>query len=217
MHYDVLIVDDERELADAVRDYFNMFGLECACRYDSKFNDEAWSAKILLLDINLVGQSGYELLEKIKRDRPDQRVILISARQNEYDLIKGYGLGADDYIVKPFSLNVLLMKIKNILTRSDDGAIIETYRDLTVNRRAMEVSRDGEIIPLKNMEFKLFYFLFCNRGRVVDKEEIIRNVWGEGYTSDNSLNVHVKRIREKLERVPQEYILTVWGVGYKFI
>lgn len=217
METDVLIVDDEKELADAVKEYFDLFGIRCECRYDSRFYLTDWQAKVLLLDINLGGMSGYEILTKIRLQKPDQRVILISARQSEYDLLKGYGLGADDYIVKPFSLNVLLLKIKNLLARDEDSLRRESYRDLTVDGKAMKVERDGAEIPLKNMEFKLFYYLFTHRNQVIDKEEIIRSVWGDGYTSDNTLNVHIKRIREKLERSPQEYIVTVWGVGYKLI
>lgn len=129
-------------------------------------------------------------------------------------MLKGYYLGADDYITKPFSLQVLLLKVKNLL--SSESRTVESYRGLEVDKDAMIIKRGDEIIKLKNMEFKLFVYLFTNHGKVLDKDDIIRNVWGEGYYSDNTLNIHIRRIREKLERFPGEYITTIWGTGYKF-
>lgn len=123
-------------------------------------------------------------------------------------------MGADDYIIKPFSLQVLLLKVKNLLEKENKA--IEVYKDLTVDKAAMIIRRGDESISLKNMEFKLFIYLFNNRGKVLDKDDIIKNVWGAGYYSDNTLNIHIRRIREKLEKYQGEFITTIWGIGYKF-
>lgn len=212
---DIWIIDDEKELADAMAKYFAMFGLSAKAEYDAKAVEKIpCDTKIVLLDINLGAASGYDLIELIKMRCSDAKILLISARGDERDMLKGYYLGADDYIVKPFSLKVLLCKVNKLLNRETS---VERYRDLAVDKNAMTIKRDGEEIKLKNMEFRLFYYLFSNRGRALDKDDIIRSVWGEGYYTDNTLNVHIRRIREKLERYPNEYIVTLWGVGYKFV
>lgn len=212
---DIWIIDDEKELADAIAKYFAMYGLSARAEYDANFIDNIpCDVKVVLLDINLGAVSGYDLIEKIRARCPNSKVLLISARGEERDMLKGYYLGADDYIVKPFSLKVLLCKVKKLLEKENP---VEQYRDLVVDKNAMTLTRDGEEIRLKNMEFRLFYYLFSNRGKALDKDDIIRAVWGEGYYTDNTLNVHIRRIRERLERRPNEYIVTLWGIGYKFI
>ncbi|MDE6869606.1 MAG: response regulator transcription factor, partial [Clostridia bacterium] len=204
-----------KELADAIAKYFAMFGLSAKAEYDAKAVEQIpCDVKIILLDINLGAISGYDLIEKIKQRCPDAKVLLISAREEERDMLRGYYLGADDYIVKPFSLKVLLCKAQKLLEKKTSA---EHYKNLAVDKNAMTLFRDGEEIKLKNMEFRLFYYLFSNRGKVLDKDDIIRSVWGEGYYTDNTLNVHIRRIRERLERYPNEYIVTLWGVGYKFV
>ena len=213
--YDVAIIDDEKELALAIEKYFSMFGLSARSWYDEKAVEEIDSnIKVVLLDINLGKSCGFDLISEIKNRCQGAKVLLISARQEERDMIKGYYMGADDYITKPFSLKVLLLKVRNLLMAN--AAALETYRDIQVDVDAMTIRRGEDVINLKNMEFRLFYYLFSNRGKVLDKDEIIRAVWGEGYYTDNTLNVHIRRIREKLERRAGEYITTVWGVGYKF-
>ncbi|MDE7348602.1 MAG: response regulator transcription factor [Clostridia bacterium] len=212
---DIWIIDDEKELADAIAKYFAMFGLSAKAAYDEKsVENMPCDVKIVLLDINLGAASGYDLIGKVKERCANAKILLISAREEERDMLRGYYLGADDYIVKPFSLKVLLCKVQKLLEKKTSA---EHYRDLTVDKNAMTLFRDGEEIKLKNMEFRLFYYLFSNRGKALDKDDIIRSVWGEGYYTDNTLNVHIRRIREHLERYPNEYIVTLWGVGYKFV
>ena len=212
---DIWIIDDEKELANAIAKYFAMFGLSARAEYDAKAVESISSdVKIVLLDINLGAVSGYDLIKTIKDRCPSSKILLISARSQEMDMLKGYYLGADDCIVKPFSLKVLLCKVKKLLEKETS---VESYRDLAVDKDAMTLTRNGEQIKLKNMEFRLFYYLFSNRGKALDKDDIIRAVWGEGYYTDNTLNVHIRRIRERLESYPNEYIVTLWGLGYKFV
>lgn len=211
----IWIIDDEKELADTVAKYFGMFDMPAHAEYTAEAVENIPSdTKIVLLDINLGRKSGYDCIEIIRQKAPFAKILLISARNEEKDMLKGYYLGADDYIVKPFSLQVLLFKIKNLLSNENRG--VESYKDLVVDKDAMTITRGDEVIKLKNMEFKLFAYLFSNRGKVLDKDDIIRNVWGEGYYSDNTLNIHIRRIREKLEKYQGEFISTIWGTGYKF-
>ncbi len=211
---EIWIIDDEKELADAMARYFGMFGLRAHAEYRADAVDRIpCGVKVVLLDINLGMRSGYDCIAAIRAVCPHAKIVLISARSEERDQLRGYHLGADDYVIKPFSLQVLLCKVRNLLGQG--ATTRETYRDLTVDRDAMTVLRDGETIRLKNMEFRLFCYLFANRGKVLDKDDIIRNVWGDGYYTDNTLNVHIRRVREKIERYPGEYISTVWGVGYR--
>lgn len=211
----IWIVDDEKELADSVAEYFGMFGEAVKAVYSADMLHHLPSdVKVVLLDINLGRESGFDCISIIRARASQAKILLISARSEERDMLKGYYLGADDYITKPFSLQVLLLKVKNLL--ACQNAVTKTYRDLVVNAEAATINRGDEVIRLKNMEFKLFLYLFNNRGKVLDKDDIIKNVWGEGFYSDNTLNIHIRRIREKLERYPSEYITTIWGTGYKF-
>ncbi|MDE6968051.1 MAG: response regulator transcription factor [Clostridia bacterium] len=215
MNEKVWIIDDEKELADSIARYFGMFGIEARAEYNAQAICEIPSnVGVVLLDINLGGLSGYDYIKVIRERAPSTKILLISARSTEKDMLKGYHLGADDYIVKPFSLQVLFYKVRNLLMSESKG--VEKYKNLIVDREAMTITKENEIIHLKNMEFKLFLFLFNNRGKVLDKDEIIRNVWGEGYYTDNTLNIHIRRIREKLESFQGEFITTIWGTGYKF-
>lgn len=215
MEEKVWIIDDERELADAIAKYFTMFGLLARAEYEASAVEKIpIDVRVVLLDINLGMNCGYDCIEIIRTRCPHAKILLISARSEERDMLKGYHLGADDYIVKPFSLQVMLCKVQKLL--SDGERAVEEYRGLKVDKEAMTITRNGVVVRLKNMEFKLFYYLFCNRGKALDKDVIIREVWGEGYYSDNTLNVHIRRIREKIESYGGEYITTLWGIGYKF-
>lgn len=215
MEEKIWIIDDEKELADSVAEYFGIFGEAVHAEYTAQsVNNLTKEVRVVLLDINLGRQSGYDCIATIREKAPYAKVLLISARNEERDMLRGYYLGADDYITKPFSLQVLLLKVKKLLSKENIG--VENYKDLIVDKDAMTITRGDEVIRLKNMEFRLFVYLFNNRGKVLDKDDIIRNVWGEGFYSDNTLNIHIRRIREKLERFQGEYITTIWGTGYKF-
>lgn len=211
----VWIIDDEKELADAIAKYFGMFGVACHAEYTAdSVRHIPKDVKVVLLDINLGRSSGYDCIGIIREVAPCAKILLISAMNEEREMLKGYHLGADDYIVKPFSLQVLLLKVKKLIENNCTG--MEVYRDLTINKDAMTITREDNVISLKNMEFKLFMYLYNNKGKVLDKYDIIYNVWGEGYYSDNTLNIHIRRIREKIEKFQGEYISTIWGTGYKF-
>lgn len=221
MHYSCLIVDDEKPLAESTAEYFNMFDVSSAAVFDAEgclaFLREN-TVDLILLDINLEKSSGFDLCRTL-RETTQIPILFISARQSTDDEILALNIGGDDYIRKPYSLAVLLAKVKAVLKRYANKAIDE-YRvgNLVVefvNGRALV---NNEVLKLKAQEFKLLCYLIQNRGRVLTKEELFREVWGDTITSDGTLNVHIRHLREKIEETPNEPLLikTIWGVGYVF-
>lgn len=221
MKYDCLIIDDEKLLADSTAEYFNLFGVSAAVVYGAeecrKFFEEN-SAELLLLDINLGEDSGFELCKEL-REKTRIPILFISARSSDDDQIIALNIGGDDYIQKPYSLGVLLAKVKAVLKRYGQGADAP-YSDgwLTVDFGAKQATVNGEAVKLTALEFKLLVYLIKNENRVVSKREIFENVWEDKFTGDGTLNVHIRKIREAIEREPSDpqYIITAWGDGYKF-
>lgn len=224
MKYKCLVVDDERELADSIAEYFNMFEVPTFCVYDNdscmKFFREN-QAELILLDINLGENSGFELCKKIRKEL-NIPIFFISARSSEDDMIIALNIGGDDYICKPFSLGVLCAKVKAVLKRYEksntDKSEIIRLGNVEIDLNARTVRKNGEQLKLKSMEYKLLAYLVKNPDRVIDKNEIFENVWEDKFTSDGTLNVHIRHLREKFEENPNEprFIQTVWGIGYIF-
>ncbi len=146
-------------------------------------------------------------------------ILFISARTSDDDQIIALNIGGDDYVQKPYSLGVLLAKVKVVLKRYGQEKP-DKYSDgrLTVDFDAKQVAVEGKAVKLTALEFKLLSCLIHNKNRVVSKQELFEKVWGDSFTGDGTLNVHIRKIREAIERDPgsPEYILTVWGDGYKF-
>lgn len=220
MKYDCLIIDDEKFLADSTAEYFNVFGVRSAVVYSAEecrvFLSEN-SADLLLLDINLGNDSGFALCREL-REKLSVPILFISARTSDDDQIIALNIGGDDYIQKPYSLGVLLAKVKAVLKRY--GQSNEGYSDgrLTVDINAKEVRINGSPVRLTTLEFRLLSYLIQNENKVVSKRELFEKVWEDKFTGDGTLNVHVRKIREAIEPDPSkpEYIITVWGDGYKF-
>lgn len=221
MKYDCLIVDDEKLFANSAAEYFNLFGVRTAVVYDAAGCRDffaAHEADLILLDINLGEGSGFELCREL-REKTQIPILFLSARTSDDDKIIAFNIGGDDYIQKPCSLGVLLAKVKAVLKRygrqADSG-----YADewLTVDFHAKQVSAGGKNVKLTMMEFKLLQYLVKNENRVISKQELFDHVWENRFTGDGTLNVHVRKLREAIERRPGEpqYIMTVWGDGYKF-
>lgn len=221
MTYDCLIIDDEKLLADSTAEYFNLFGVKTAVAYSASdcrsfFRENA--ARLLLLDINLGDGSGFELCREL-RETMDIPILFISARTSDDDQIIALSIGGDDYIQKPYSLSVLLAKVKAVLKRCGKREDAN-YADgrLTVDFDARQVLVNGMPVRLTALEFKLLAYLIRNEGRMIPKQELFEKVWEDSFTGDGTLNVHIRKIREAIEREPgsPEYILTVWGEGYRF-
>lgn len=219
MKYNCLIVDDERVLADSTAEYFGLFGVSAAAVYGAEgcrkfFKENA--AELILLDINLGDGSGFALCREL-RENTDIPILFISARTSDDDKIVALNIGGDDYVQKPYSLGVLLAKVKAVLKRFGQA---EEYSDgyLHVALKAKQVVVGGNAVKLTAMEFRLLAYLIENRGKVISKKELFEKVWEDKFTGDGTLNVHIRRLREAIEKDPNkpEYIQTVWGDGYKF-
>ena len=232
MHYNCLIVDDEIELAKMTAEYFEMFDIKthyvdsAASCY--KFFEEN-TADIILLDINLGDGSGFEVCRSIREDY-ELPIIFISARQSDDDVLVALSIGGDDYIKKPYSLSVLLAKVRLSLKKVEELRKLrsglgeenpvqkktESSNLIALDESTMSVVLKGERIPLKAKEFALLRCLYVHRNTIVTKDALFDEVWGDTFYSDGTLNVHIRKLREKLEDNPNEpeYIKTVWGTGY---
>ena len=227
MRYDCLIIDDEKELCNNTAEYFNMFDVKTAAVYSSaeaeaflKDNETA----LVLLDINLSDGSGFELCKKI-RQTLNIPILFISARNTDDDKIIALNIGGDDYIEKPYSRGVLLAKVKVVLKRfanaendsSKKADFDDGYLKLDTVNKAVFVN--GEEKKITSIEWKLLEYLINNKNRLVTKSEIFDNVWNDRFTTDGTLNVHIRKIREAIEKDAQDpkYIITVWKEGYKFV
>ena len=222
MQYDCLIIDDEQLLADSTAEYFNLFGVKTKAVYSAaecrRFLGEH-TARLLLLDINLGDGSGFGLCKEL-REKTEIPILFISARTSDDDKIIALNIGGDDYIQKPYSLGVLLAKVKVVLKRFGKTAESDKYSDgwLTVDFQAKQVFAGGKESRLTALEFKLLSCLMRHENKVLSKQELFEEVWEDKFTGDGTLNVHIRKIREAVERIPgkPEYIVTVWGDGYRF-
>ncbi|MEK3659171.1 MULTISPECIES: response regulator transcription factor [Paenibacillus] len=224
MRYDCLIIDDEIELAETTCEYFNLFDVQTAfvtsadaCR---SFLSEH-QVSMLLLDINLGGESGFQLCKEL-RQTTGIPILFISARSSEDDVLIALDIGGDDYIHKPYTLRVLLAKVKAVLKRYNNEVVAESSLlesgPIQIDPELRRASLNGVPLKLKTMEYKLLKFLIQHKNRVIPKEELFTGVWGDVFAGDGTLNVHIRHLREKIEQNPNDpqYIRTVWGIGYAF-
>lgn len=222
MKYDCLIVDDEVVLAETTSEYFNMFDVKSTYvqNYEKciEFFDNN-EASLILLDINLGNESGFELCKKL-RQTTQIPILFISARSSNDDILIALNIGGDDYIQKPFTLSVVLAKVKAVLKRYNSSTLHSAAAcgNIFIDHNLCRVIVNGSEIKLKTLEYKLLSYFMDNKNRIIGKDEIFRNVWKDTVTGDGTLNVHIRHLREKIESDPNEprYIKTVWGVGYIF-
>ena len=229
MHYNCLIVDDEVELAKMTAEYFQMFDISteyvdsAASCYDFIEKNDV---DLILLDINLGDGSGFEVCKKV-REQYQLPILFISARQSDDDVLIALSIGGDDYIKKPYSLSVLLAKVKiNLkkveqlkeLSKANESAsdLDDSSDVLRIDEATMSVILKGKRISLKAKEFALLKCLYEHKNTIVTKDELFAQVWGDAFYSDGTLNVHIRKLREKLEEDPNEpkIIKTIWGTGY---
>lgn len=222
MIYDCLIVDDEVALAETTSEYFNMFEVSTAFVSSAEECErflEEHETSIILLDINLGDSSGFELCKKLRKTTQIP-ILFISARSSDDDVLIALNIGGDDYIQKPYTLSVLLAKVKAVLKRyrrdTKDSNKLLDFGQIQIDTKLHRVRVNGVDIQLKTMEFKLLSYLATNKNRIITKDELFQNVWGDSFVGDGTLNVHIRHLREKIERNPKDpkYIKTVWGTGY---
>ena len=246
MEYKCLIVDDDITIAENTAEYFNIFDISTAfvTSYEeaTHFLEEN-ETSLVLLDINLGDKSGFELCKKIRQEF-DMPILFISARKSDDDILTALNIGGDDYISKPFTMSILLAKVKAVLgcyekavsmanaardnagTASDSDAASsdsanQNGRMLIINNIFLDtlthkLIKNGEEIDLKIREYNMLLYILNNRGRVVTKEELLKCAWEDEFIGEGTLPVHARRIRMKMEEDPDnpKILKTIWGVGY---
>jgi two-component system response regulator ResD len=218
----VLVVDDEPTIGEVVCAYLRRAGYDTRVASDGHAALEAVAERspdLIVLDIMLPGVDGLEVMRRV---RGNSAVILLTARGEESARITGLRLGADDYVVKPFSPAELVARVDAVLRRVDTVRAQEprlTFDDLAIDPSSREVRRAGELLTLTQREFDLLLFLARHPGRVFTRDELMDHVWQYAfYTDTSTVTVHIRRLRTKLEADPEQprWIETVWGVGYRF-
>ncbi len=222
----ILVVDDEPTIGEVVSAYLQRAGYETRVAADGDAAlaaVEERSPDLVVLDLMLPGTDGLEVMRRI-RERPDRgsAIILLTAKGGESDRITGLRLGADDYVVKPFSPNELVARVDAVLRRVDTVPTNEpalTFGLLEIDPGARQVRCDDTLVALTSREFDLLLFLARHAGRAFTREQLMDHVWHYAFYSDTStVTVHIRRLRAKLEQDPEQprWIETVWGVGYRF-
>lgn len=221
---DILMIEDNQELGTLISDFLKREGFDVAWKNSAekglKFLEKE-ACKMVLLDIMLPGMDGYETCSFI-RTKGNVPILMMSARVDDKSKLLGYETGADDYIEKPFSIPVLVAKIKALIRRSyepcEDKQILSAY-GITLDYAARTVMQNGRKIAINGKEFDVLYYLMKHIGEVVDKDTLFNEIWGfDCYSGPATLNVHIRWLREKLEEDPKnpKLIQTVWKIGYKF-
>ena len=224
----ILIVEDEEAIADLEKDYLELSGFEVEVANDGETGLEKAlneDFNLLILDLMLPGVDGFEICRQV-RDKKNTPIIMVSAKKDDIDKIRGLGLGADDYITKPFSPSELVARVKAHLARyerlvgsaAEANKIIE-IRGLKIDTTARRVWVNGEEKNFTTKEFDLLTFLASHPNHVYTKDELFSEIWDMESIGDiATVTVHIKKIREKIEMdtANPQYIETIWGVGYRF-
>lgn len=218
---DILIVEDDKELADLLTDFLRAEGytvsaVDSGDRAVQLF--ERYGARLVMLDINLPDMNGFAVCSKL-REKADTPILIVSVRTDKEDKLNGFDLGADDYIEKPYDIDIMLAKIKGIFKRRYQREIL-SGDGVTLNLADRTVDIDGVPVDLPTKEFDLLALLMENQGKALKKEYLFNTVWGSDSASElQTLHVHINRLRQKLGDDPKNArrLLTVWGVGYKFV
>jgi len=217
---DILIVEDNKELLTLLTDFLRAEGYTVSIAENGEKAlslYEKYGARLVLLDINLPGMDGFAVCEKI-RSEGNTPIIMLTARVSKEDKLNGLILGADDYMEKPYDIDILLAKIKGIFKRRFAEDKI-TEGSLTLNLVTQSVTKAGKAVEMTAKEFELLKMLIENKGQVLTKDRLFNRIWGiDSESEPQTLTVHIKWLREKIESDPKKpiHILTVWGKGYRW-
>lgn len=220
----VMVVDDDKHIAELISLYLMKEGYDTKEVYDGKDALDVFSSynpNIIILDIMLPGLDGYRVCSEIRKTS-SVPVIMLTAKGETFDKVLGLELGADDYMVKPFDSNELVARVKAVLRRyepkkneSSEGEL--RFDNLVINSLNYTVKFNGKEVDFPPKEFELLYFLASHKNQVFTREQLLDKIWGYEYIGDTrTVDVHIKRIREKIGGSKEWEVKTVWGVGYKF-
>ena len=221
----ILIVDDDPNISDLLKRYFENEGYDVKLAADGSEGlnyFKMYEPDLVLLDIMLPKKDGWQVCREI-REISSKPVIMVTAKGEVFDKVLGLELGADDFVTKPFDMKELSARVKAVLrryqahTRQSDDEVIK-FENIEISLQKYELKLRGKSVDVPPKELELLYFLASNYNRVFTRDQLLDKVWGFDYLGDSrTVDVHVKRLREKLEGVSDKWVLkTVWGVGYKF-
>ena len=224
----ILIVDDDENIAELIALYLNKECYDTKCVHDGEDALRAfdsYSPNLVLLDLMLPGIDGYQVCREI-RMKSQTPIIMLSAKGEIFDKVLGLELGADDYMIKPFDTKELVARVKAVLRRfqpiKPESDVRKTekrveFTGLTINLTNYNVICDGQSVDMPPKEIELLYFLAASPNQVFTREQLLDQIWGYEYVGDTrTVDVHIKRLREKINDHPEWNIGTVWGIGYKF-
>ncbi len=223
MRYQILVVEDQAEIRSIVEQYLLKEGYLVLTASDGfqaleLFNNH--TVHLVLLDVMMPGIDGFEVLREI-RNVSELPIIMLTARQDEVDRVRGFRTGVDDYVVKPFSVKELMLRIRRLLTRvyHESDEIIYRYEGLSLHTASMKLYCGENEIPLTTAEYQLLQALFRNQGRVMSREQLIEQAYGDDYEGyDRNIDSYIKKIRQKIEIDPRnpQILVTKYGAGYLF-
>ncbi|WP_203821013.1 response regulator transcription factor [Paractinoplanes ferrugineus] len=227
MGYRVLVVDDDPTVSDVVRRYLEQDGYGVRLARDGMQGLAAVRAErpdLVVLDLMMPGLSGLEVCRRLRADLPDLPIIMLTALGEESDRVLGLEVGADDYVTKPFSPRELMLRVRSVLRRvagppaGAPATATLTDGELTADTARRIARLGGAPLALTAREFDLLTFLLTHPGQAWSRAQLLEKVWGWQFGDDSTVTVHVRRLREKIEKDPAEpgRILTVWGVGYRY-
>jgi len=219
----ILLVDDETRMLDLLSLYLTPLGYKCVKQTSAleaiSYLDEN-HADIILLDVMMPEMDGWEACREIRKEW-DIPVIMLTARSEKPDIVKGLKIGADDYVTKPFDEGELIARIEAVLRRNSGKSQILSFKGLNLNMDSYDLQYNGVSIALTPKEFSLLNLFLQNRNKVFTREHLISNIWGYGVaTEDRTIDSHVRNLRDKLRKAgfsADDYLITVWGVGYKWL
>ena len=221
MHARILIVEDERELAELVQMYLQNDGVESIIAESAEqglllLDSETFD--LIILDINLPGMDGFDFVQKLRRTNTTP-VIIVSAREADEDIVMGLGMGADEFVTKPFAPKVLLARIRALLRRARDGSTaMVRFGPFQLDVNGYTLTRDGDRVVLSSKEFEVLRHLVLHPGKAMSPHQIYTEVWQNEFGDVTSVAVYIRRIRQKIEDDPRRplYVQTIHGSGYRF-
>lgn len=221
----ILIIEDEKELAGSIEKYFSCEGYVCECAFDYKTAIEKvclYDYDCVIVDLTLPDGNGLDIVYRLKEQRAETGIIIVSARNSIGDKVKGLDMGADDYLAKPFNLSELNARVKSVIRRKNFGGLKEfKYNEIRILPDLRNVYVNDHLVELTPKEYDLLIYLVMNKERVLTKEAIVEHLWGDymgiGADTFDALYTHMRKLRKKLQDLgAEDYIETVYAVGYKF-